>query len=267
MPRFLLSPRWIAFHLLVASAVVVMISLGFWQLRRLDERQQFNDRVIERTERAPIALDDVLASLAGGDLAPDDAEWLPVRATGTFLDDQIVEFNQSQAGRAGENVLSGLVLDDGTTVVVNRGFVVLGTEMPPAPDGDVEILGLVRTSEVRERGGLTDSTDGELTEVRRIDLDLIGSTVDGGVAPVYVQLVSSDPEVGSDGPEPVARPVLDDGPHLSYAVQWFIFSACVAVGWVLAVRRSVRRRRANGVAPSTDETSTTPERTSTPSPR
>ena len=43
-------------------------------------------------------------------------------------------------------------------------------------------------------------------------------------------------------PQPIAEPELGEGPHLSYAVQWFLFSAIAAVGWFLAVRRSHRVR-------------------------
>ena len=52
MYGFLVRPRWIAFHLLVAGAIVLMVSLGFWQLRRLDERQAFNDTVAVRIDSA-----------------------------------------------------------------------------------------------------------------------------------------------------------------------------------------------------------------------
>ena len=47
--RFLISPKWVAFHLLVVALIVAMINLAFWQLRRLDERRQFNAEV--RAER------------------------------------------------------------------------------------------------------------------------------------------------------------------------------------------------------------------------
>ena len=43
--RFALRPRWLLSHLLIVVLVVVMISLGFWQLRRLDERKTYNDAV------------------------------------------------------------------------------------------------------------------------------------------------------------------------------------------------------------------------------
>ena len=48
MYRFLLRPRWIAFTAVVVTAIVVMINLGLWQLRRLDERREFNDTVAAR---------------------------------------------------------------------------------------------------------------------------------------------------------------------------------------------------------------------------
>ena len=38
-------PKWIAFHVLVVVVVVAMINLALWQLRRLDERRDFNAQV------------------------------------------------------------------------------------------------------------------------------------------------------------------------------------------------------------------------------
>lgn len=250
MYRFLLRPLWIVFHLVVASAIILMIVLGLWQLDRLDERKTFNSQVIERSEQDPLPLLDVLADIDAGSLTPDEAEWLPVTTSGSFLPDQIVEFNQSQAGRAGENVLAALALDDGTTVIVNRGFIPLGFSVPGAPATEVFVTGLVRTSEVRDRGGLTDSRDGPIVEVRRVDIPLIAQQLPGEVAPVYVQLVRSEPSVVVGDPEPITRPRLDSGPHLSYAIQWFVFALSVAIGWVLAVRRSLAtRRRVNNDSP------------------
>ena len=42
MYRFLLRPKWIILHVVVLALVVTMINLGLWQLRRLGERQDFN---------------------------------------------------------------------------------------------------------------------------------------------------------------------------------------------------------------------------------
>ncbi|MGA0206012.1 MAG: hypothetical protein ACO3LC_10695, partial [Ilumatobacteraceae bacterium] len=46
---------------------------------------------------------------------------------------------------------------------------------------------------------------------------------------------------------PIAPPVLSEGSHLSYAIQWLIFAACVVIGWILAVRRSVGRTRSTSL--------------------
>ena len=134
-------------------------------------------------------------------------------------------------------------------MIVNRGFIPLGVDVPAPSAVEVEIVGYIRPSEVRDRGGLTDADSGEpLNEVRRIDIPRLAQQFPGDVAPMFVQLIASEPALGPGDPSPVVLPELDNGPHLSYAIQWFIFAICVAVGWVLAVRRSLtvraRARRA-----------------------
>lgn len=234
-----------AFHLLVVAAVVTMVNLGFWQLRRLDERREFNATVEARYDEPPVPLDSLLP--AGGPPArePADLEWLPVSATGTYLPDEtFFVVNRSQSGRAGRNVVVPMELDDGRTLVVNRGFVPLDADVPAVPStGSVEIVGRLRPSQERGLGQLSDPAEGELVEAQRIDLPRLEPQLPGDVVPMYVDLAVSDPPEAGPFPEPVAAPELTERNHLSYAVQWFIFSIAVAVGWVLAVRRSVERRR------------------------
>jgi cytochrome oxidase assembly protein ShyY1 len=244
MFRFLFRPVWLLFHAVVVCGIVLMISLSLWQLRRLDERKVFNNLLIERSEQTPVPLDELIAEVASGSLQPAAVEWRRVTSTGTYLPEQLVEFNNFQNGRSGENVLSALVLDGDTTAIVNRGFVPLGSDVPSAPKQVVEIIGYVRLSEVRGRGGVTDAADGgPLTEVRRIDIPKIAAQLPGDVAPFYVQLIASRPEIAASDPQPVVLPEPGNGPHLSYAIQWIVFALCVAIGWVLAVRRSLRQRR------------------------
>jgi len=248
---FLVRPKWIAFHLLVFGAVALMIWLGLWQLDRLDARREFNDIVTERIEEPPVPAADLLAdggAAPGGDgtavaVDPEEVEWRQVTATGTYLADQVLWFNRSQNGVAGDNVLTALVTDDGTTLVVNRGFVALSADVPAPPDGRVDVLARVRLPQERRTGELTDDSDGPVAEVRRIDLDQLAAQLPGTVPPIYLDLIDSRPEIIAADPLPVPAPTLDDGPHLSYAVQWFIFAGCVLVGWVLALRRSITTNR------------------------
>ena len=69
---------------------------------------------------------------------------------------------------------------------------------------------------------------------------------------MFVELTASRPAEPTPWPAPVTLPELTDGPHLSYAVQWFTFSTAVAVGWVLAVRKSIRTRRRGGPPATVD---------------
>lgn len=243
---FLLRPKWIGFHLLVIFGVVLMMWLGFWQLDRLDQRKAFNDAVVERSEEPPEPITDLLSE---PDFDPETYEWRQATAKGTWLPDQVIVFNRTQNGQPGDNVVTPLLLDDQPDgepliVLVNRGFVPVGVETPDPPQVGVEILGRVRPSQERQLGGLTDAAGGPVTEVRRIDIAQLAQQVEGEVAPVYLDLIASIPETGSLDPFPVPPPEIDDGPHLSYAGQWFIFALAVVVGWVLAVRRSIATHRA-----------------------
>lgn len=244
MYRFLLRPRWLLFHLVVVAGIAGMIWAGFWQLRRLDERQTFNATVEARAADGPVAIEELIGEMADD---ADALEWRPVVASGTYLGDETVTVvNKSQDGTAGTFAVTPLALTDGTLVLIERGFTPLvvadAAGLAPVPDGQVEVVGRLRPSQQRSLGGLSDPADGDLTEVQRIDIDRLATQLPGDVVPMYVELTSSTP-VEADTLQPIAAPDLSDGPHLSYAVQWFIFSICVAVGWVLAVRRSLAARR------------------------
>lgn len=252
MYRFLLRPRWIAFHLLVIAGIVAMVNFGLWQLDRLDQRRTFNAEVTARSELPTVPVTELLPAGA----APLDAdevrglEWRAASATGIYRpEEQFLVVNRSQNGRAGFNVVTPLTLPDGRILVVNRGFVPLGFDPPDAAAGTVEVGGVLRPSEQRRTGQLSDPAEGVLAEVQRIDLDRLAPQLGGTALPVYLDLRRSSPAELPGYPEPVIQPDLSEGPHLSYAVQWFIFATSVAVGWVLAVRWSITKRRRDATAP------------------
>lgn len=222
-----------------------MINLGLWQLRRLDERRAFNATVEARYDAPPVPLGSLLPD---GD-APEDLvgiEWRPVTARGVFDPaGEIKIVNRSQHGVAGSFSVTPLELDDGRVLLVNRGFVPLAMDpSPPAPTTPVSVLGRLRLSQPRRFGGLSDPATGPLDVAQRVDIDRLREQQDGPVVPMYLELAESTPATAIDGvPDPVLPPDLSEGSHLSYAVQWFLFSIAVAVGWVLAVRHSIAARR------------------------
>lgn len=240
MYRFLLRPKWIGFHLLCIALIVAMVNLGFWQLRRLDEKRTFNDRVKATTNQPVAPYTEVVAGLQQG-MSTTDIEYRRVEVAGTYTGRQFEVVNVSQGGESGHDQVAALQLDDGTLLLVNRGFAPGAVALPALPEGKVDVVGRIRRSKKPGTGQTADDGSQHLTEIRRVDLGVLGQQFDQQLQPVYVELLlEGGKEVNSLAP--IAFPTLDEGPHLSYAIQWFTFSVCVVVGWVLAVRRSVNER-------------------------
>ncbi len=258
---FLRRPRFILFTVLMAGLVVLMVNLAFWQLRRLHERQSANATITQHVAEAPVPIGDVLrASTTAADA--DAAEWRSVAATGTYDPaDQVLIRNRSLDSNAGYHVVTPLRLAGGSAVLVNRGWIPLEQQseqlptIPPPPTGVVTVTGRVRASQHKGRFfSPTDPPDGRLTQLYRVDVPRISEQVPYPLVPAYLELQSTDPPVVGAQPELIALPGLDDGPHLSYAVQWFFFSCCAMAGWILAVRRSARSRQRTADATARAET-------------
>ena len=75
-----------------------------------------------------------------------------------------------------------------------------------------------------------------LPELNRLDLARVEELTGLDVADLWVQLDQQAPALGSI-PVPVPPPGLDQGPHLSYAFQWFFFSTGTVVAYGLILRR------------------------------
>ena len=201
--------------------VVLFVNLGLWQLGRHDDRQADNALIEDRRARSPLLIDEA-ADLDG--VAPSELAHRLAVVTGSYLDPDFVRvFNRSQAGSAGEYVVAIVELVDGTKLAVNRGFVPSNAdvELAGVPGGSVDITGQLLESVERGRFGVEDS--GEGSKVPRVNIDDLARRLGEDLPPVWLQIEAQ----GADGaafPDPVPVPALDAGPHLSYAVQWFIFA-------------------------------------------
>lgn len=235
--RRLATPRWLLVHVLVAGLVVLMVNLGFWQLDRLDTKRAVNAAVAARSA-APVA---ELSTVLPPGTGPDESlEWRRVTAAGTWVSDGAVTvLNRSADGVAGTHSIVPVRLADGRILLVNRGFTPL-TETVSAPEGTVTVAGYLRPSERRGPLGAVDSSDAATTEYQRLDVSLIARHLGADAVPMWVQLADQSPRVASDWPAVIPLPEPDEGPHLSYAFQWFFFSLVAVAGWLVAARRSLR---------------------------
>ena len=244
----LLRPRWILIHLALATLTATMVFLGFWQLNRLDQKQATNRNVIARTALPPVDVGDLFKS-ASTSLSFEELQWRVVTAQGTYLADEAVTIiNRSQDATAGYSPVTPFLLDNGSVVFVNRGFVPLAQPTPSPTTGSVVLKGYLRTSQTRTLLGAVDSTDPSTVEFHRLDLDLLAQRMDQPTLPMYVQLMEQTPALNSPWPAPTQLPELTEGSHFSYAMQWWFFSLVSLTGWIVVSRRALRTRSSQDVA-------------------
>ena len=229
-------------HVIVVALAILFINLGFWQLRRLDERQLENTVGESRVDSAPAELG-LLLEASGDDI--DSLEFRRATATGVFQpDDEVLIRSQVHQGVAGFHVITPLLGEGGNAVLVNRGWVPLDAdqvpvEAAPPPDGTVTVTGWVRPSQTRGALGPSDPDDGRLVTMSRVDVDRIQEQVSYELEPVYLSMLDD-----LEGDLPIAAPAPsfdDEGPHLAYAIQWFSFALIGLVGYFFLLRRAARR--------------------------
>lgn len=203
-------PIWLLGHVIAIAAVLTFARLGLWQLDRLDEKQDRNRVIAERSDGPAVDI---------GDVDVERAEYQHITATGTFAaeDDELIPYRSYQ-GTVGSHAVTPLVLEDGSAVLVLRGWV--PDESTPPPDGEVTVEGVLRRS-----GSARTS----------IDVEDVATAIDRDLFPLYLQQLAPEPE--GDYPVLLDPPARDEGPHLAYAMQWFLFSGVVLVGYPILLRK------------------------------
>ncbi len=249
--RFLLSRRWVITVLIALLLIPATIRLGFWQLHRHEARVARNELIARSLTAPPVAFDSLSAP---GAAVPKDLTWRAVTATGQY--DTAHEFVVRKRTDAGGDdigyfVVTPLRLADGRgEVLVNRGWVASGAsattypDVPAAPGGDVTLTGRMRADEtaagsgIRDRGGLPDRQFNLINSAQQ------ATRTGAGVLPGYLELTATAPAPASQ-PELLPEPNHSDiGPHMAYAVQWWLFTAMIPVGVWILVRREGRDRAA-----------------------
>jgi len=217
-----------------------MVNLAFWQLDRLHGRKAAN-RAIASAMSAPAAHIDSV------DLPSQVRGFSKVRVTGTWDGAHTVYRRYPIVnGVQGYEVLEPLRVNGGA-IVVDRGFIPIEKgESAARPAASAAIVvtieGLARDDE-RASGTVRQNTGSPpIPTVTTVNIGQLRPLMgDTQLAPQWVQLTS--PATATD-PAPLPGPTLDNGPHWSYALQWFGFTAVITIGWIILCWRTVRRPEA-----------------------
>ena len=231
----LLRPRWVAGHLLVLVLSASFIALGFWQLARNDHKQR-----LVRDARAAFAAPapDVSGSVPPGSRVEASGHYDPAH--------EVLLRNQVHDGKDGDDVLTPLVLADGSAVIVDRGWVAAtGDRQAPintvAATGAVVVRGIAHTSSLLRAQDAVSDIGGHLA-LPRVDLGRIAREVAYRLQPRWVEAQAQTPRPAAGSPALPQPPAPDQVNHMEYAIEWFSFAAIGIIGWPIALMGFARRR-------------------------
>jgi surfeit locus 1 family protein len=235
-----MSRRTLLFCTFAVLAATLFVRLGLWQVSRLHERQARNAMIAAQRLDAPVEFS-ALPRDTGA------AHYRSAHVEGRYdYAHELVLASRTRNGSPGVDILTPVrTAGSDTVVLVNRGWVYSpdgsSVDLPHWREGDsAQVQGYVET--YPPDVGVTTSAFGPRV-VRRASRGEIAAKVPYPVAP-YFLIVTSD-TAGVDHPARRAVPILDEGPHRSYAIQWFAF-ALIAIGGAAAVvfrEREERRGR------------------------
>jgi len=242
----------LALALLAALLFAVFVALGTWQVERRAWKLDLIARVDQRVHAAPEA-------------APGPAQWPQisaasdeyrrVRLTGTFLHDREALVQANTDLGPGFWVLTPLRQADGSTVLVNRGFVPpeareraarSGTE----PTGATTVTGLLRITE--PNGGFLRKNDPAGNRWYSRDVQAIAAArgLGNDVAPYFVDADAGTTPgvVGTARTWPAGglTAIAFHNSHLIYAITWYGLALMVAIAtWYVGREEGRLRRRAH----------------------
>jgi surfeit locus 1 family protein len=248
--------RRVVLPLTIGFAVAaVCVRLGVWQLDRLEQRRAMNAAVEARWSAAPVPLSSLPSDTAL-------ARHRRARVEGRFdYDNELVLIARTRDGAPGVHLITPL-LPNGSApaVLVNRGWVY-------SPDGATVDLarwreaargvveGYVQTFAAPGAGNPRATAP---RAWRRLDARAIAEALPYPMEPFYVVALDdvagggarrergrndSDRASAAWRPSRLPPPERGEGPHKSYAVQWFSFAAIALVGTSALVWQDTRRRR------------------------
>ncbi len=249
---FLCSRRWLGYYVLLIVFCSVCVWLADWQFdRRADARAEIA-RIEQNYGGPAIPLEEAVPDPTRFD--EDALKWQTATVRGEYLADPFLARNRPGPDGVGSQLLQALRTEQGLVFIVDRGWVpVNGNEanandawlnrVPLAPTGPVEVEVRLRASEPQVAGRLSQGRT--VASINLMELARVGG-FDQAYTGSYGMLIREAPEAATGAlPGPPER---DEGPHLSYALQWYVFILIAAFGIVYAARQEHRGLNAGSEA-------------------
>lgn len=206
--------------LLTALLLPLLLSLGFWQLRREQEKLQLQEQYAAREGEAPVAL----ASLDPN----DDQQYRRVMFSGEY--DNAHSFlldNRIHQGQVGFEAITPVLTTSGDVVLVNRGWLPQGATRADLPmldaiEGVADLRGAVYVPVGNPLVlGATETSATWPRIVQTLDPPAMAAAAGHEERALFPYTVRLD--AGTPGVLVRDWPVISTTPekHRAYAVQWF----------------------------------------------
>jgi surfeit locus 1 family protein len=224
---------------------LVFSRLGVWQLERLSERRLRNSELAAKLDTPALPL----AQLPSDS---DGVHWRRAIVRGTYdFDHEIVLSGRTHDGSPGVQILTPLHPDGGgPAVLVNRGWVY----SPDAASVDLgkwdepphaTVSGYVEKFVQGGRG--VSRLPSHTNAWTRLEASELSAAFPFPIAPYYLVALDTLAEyrrahaIPNVTPVRLELPTMDDGPHLSYAIQWFTFAVVALVGVGTLIAQDIKR--------------------------
>jgi surfeit locus 1 family protein len=211
--------------------LAILLGLGVWQVERLAWKTALiaerEARIAEPVVRLPADITDAVL---------DALEHRRVTLAGIFLHERTLYLTATRGGRAVFRLITPLARADGSTVLVDRGWIYAGKREPTARPaslvaGEVEVEGVLRGP--GRKGWFT--PDNDVARNYWFWLDLAAMARSAGVdAPALAVIAAPNPQGIPVGQE-LGVDIPND--HLRYAIIWFSLAVALVVIFVLSQRR------------------------------
>ena len=221
---------------LIIATLVLLISLGFWQLDRADEKRAIEDQIF-RANSGDVELIDSAEFLK-------DKEYYHVRLQGSYIGDkQFIYDNQIVDQISGYYVLTPFILKgDSKSVLINRGFIPWNGRRDKLADIDIrekltEVKVQISKPVKRMELKVSETTGDFPILIQALDLDEMSAIASLDLGSV-VGLLSPESENGFVRQwEPYTGSIER---HIGYAIQWFLMAFVLAF---IGIRLALKQRK------------------------
>lgn len=217
-------------------SLIILLGLGTWQMERRAWKLDLIHDIDARMQDAPVPLPETIQD-------PSAWRFRSVSVSGRFLHEaEAHRVAQPRQGTNGYQVLTPLLRDNGTAVVVDRGWIpkdLKDTASRPAGqvEGEVTLTGIVRLK--GEQTMFVPDNDLETNTWFFVDLEAMQARA--GVPLQQVYLVQSSSDLTWPDAAPPSFSLRNN--HLEYAFTWYSMAVIMTVIYAMMGFARGRERR------------------------